>query len=295
MSGKNTLIVGAIFLILGFIATFLFFSVFKEVRYPYEARILGVDVYSMVPLHEIPSWLWIYLEKTNDRAALICNFEIAAVSYPSLNGYKISFRKGNKNAIYISKKSAVIQGTDDANLLKACHVFFCLRENITLASNLSEISSFLKDKNEIYVIYDKSLGIDGLKGYAEIMMVLGYIQSKTLKLIDYNGDGIIDEKERNKSMMEHMLKIYPFMRNGSICVPQPFKSLYQEFIPENKSYNCSNLKPAIILSLNKTREIRVEDTTLILMGDDKGLHSEAILLRDILEPEFIVVMHEKAQ
>jgi hypothetical protein len=68
---------------------------------------------------------------------------------------------------------------------------------------------------------------------------------------------------------------------------QPLNNLVQRLNGSNETFDCARISPAIVLEESDANSIGLVDSRIILKGDDRRLHSEAIILRDVLAPEWI--------
>ncbi|OYT53658.1 MAG: hypothetical protein B6U72_05185 [Candidatus Altiarchaeales archaeon ex4484_2] len=276
--------VAAFFFIIGIAAAYMFFS---TPSYSYETTIAGVTVESDVPLEGVTSWRYIDLRDSEDRDILTCNFELAAISLPDRNGHTIIVQKSDSTGIYIRKGSVLIKGDSTRNLLNACHAFACLRDNLSCPEDLDLIYRKSGEWKRINVLLDSGLGVDAVSGYGDVLGALGYLQAQTAGPRDLNNDEVITRQEMEASMEDKMLLIFPYTLNGSSCISQPFNSALQQINKTGEVFDCSTLTPSIRFLKSDINRVAIEGGNIIVEGDDIHVHTGAILLRDIITPEFI--------
>jgi len=216
---------------------------------------------------------------TKSRAELACKFELSAISIGDLRGYRIKIEHG-KTGIYLGKRDAVIRGMTDEDLLAACHVFACMRDNITCPQNFSAMKSMVDKADSVAVVLDSGAGSEAGRGYAELVGVLSYIQADR---VDTNHDSILSQEEINNNTFF----IYPFIKQNDTCTMQPMHSLIENLSKSNMSRDC-DLEDAVYVLKSDRSELKVEGSKVILSGNDKALHTEAIILRDTLDPEWVL-------
>jgi len=280
--------VAAFFFIVGIGAAYMFFST-PSVNH--EAIIAGVRIESDVPLAEVTSWRYIDLRDSKDRDILTCNFELSAISLHDRNGHSIIVQKSDSTGVYISRGSVLIEGDSPDNLLNACHAFACLRENVSCPDDLDLISSKSSEWKRINVLLDSELGVDAVSGYGDLLGALGYLQAQTAGPGDLNNDDVITRQEMEASMEENMLMIFPYTIENNSCTSQPFNSALQKINKTGEVFDCSELTPSIRLLKSDANRIAVEGDNIIVEGDDIHVHTGAILLRDIIAPEFISLLY----
>ncbi len=287
---RKTILITIIFFAIGVVVVdILFFTP----HYSYFTRVAGVEVKSDTPFSEVYGWRNIKLVDSDDGDILICNFELSAISLPDRNGHLIKIKKSNygNTGIYIHRGSVTIEGDSSYNLLNACHAFACLRDNITCPDDLSLIRKKILDLKRINVILDSNIGVDGVSGYGDTLAALGYIQAKTAKPHDLNNDGLITKNEIEDSIVQNMLLIFPYMMYGNKCKAQPFNSALQRINTTNETFNCSELTPSIRFIKSDRNRISIDGDNIIIEGDDIHIHTGAIIVRDIIAPEFILNLY----
>lgn len=269
----------ALFLII-LVASFIGIRTYSN-SYPYSAKVSGVEVRSKIPLEKIQGWVDLALENTSGGAELTCNFELAAVSVPNRRGYKIRVERGEQG-VYVREVEAYIQGKTDDELLDACHVFACLRENIKCPDNFTVIRKIIENTDDFNVIVDSDVSGAGARGYAEILGALGFLQASR---VDINKDGFLDKGE----LAVNSVFIHSYVRENKFeCVQQPLSNLVQAInMSSNNSRRDCIISPGIYVTKSGVNEIRVDGYKIILAGDDEHLHTEAIILRDIISPKWI--------
>ncbi|MFH1403103.1 MAG: hypothetical protein ABIH11_02410 [Candidatus Altiarchaeota archaeon] len=241
----------------------------------------GVRIVSEIPMKDFqtPRYEYIALyNTTNSDMELTCKFGLSAISQPSIKGYKINIESG-ETGVYLGSREAWIRGASQQDLLDSCHAFICAREGID-CPEFSSLRWFIRDAGSMSVILDSKGEMNAGRGYAEIVGVLSFMQSKR---VDVNGDGIMNQSEIDANEFF----IYPFLMENGTCSPQPFHTLVENWTGGNESYDCAGIAPSIVLEVSDEDSISVEDGRIILRGDDRALHAEAIILRDNLAPEWI--------
>ncbi|MEA1924973.1 MAG: hypothetical protein U9M95_03800 [Candidatus Altiarchaeota archaeon] len=280
--------IAAFFFIIGIGVAYM---LFHTQSYNHETTIAGVKVESDVPLEEVTSWRYIDLRDSKDRDILTCNFELSAISLHDRNGHAIIVQKSESTGIYIRQGSVLIEGDSSSNLLNACHAFACLRENVSCPDDLDLIYRKSREWKRINVLLDSRLGVDAVSGYGDLLGALGYLQAQTSGPSDLNNDDVITRQEMEESMEDKMLLIFPYSLDGSTCTSQPFNSALQQINKTGDVFDCSELTPSIRFLKSDRNRVSVEDGNIIVEGDDIHVHTGAILLRDIIAPDFIARLY----
>lgn len=240
----------------------------------------GVPIESEMPLDQLERLKQIALYNTTTRfSEYTCKFGLSAISQPSRQGYLIKFDEGPMG-VKIGRSEAVISGSTGNDLLKACHAFACLREGIDCPQDMNSLRWVVENAQSMSVIIDEEAGARAGRGFAEIEGVLSFIQSKKL---DEDEDGVFTQQEVDAN--EYF--IYPFIMENNTCRMQGFNNLVQTLDPSNRTFDCDSITPAIVLEHSGEKSISREGDRIILRGDDEALHSAAIILRDVISPEWI--------
>jgi hypothetical protein len=233
-----------------------------------ETVMYGVKVVSEFPLEKLRSAEYIALYNTTATPAeLTCKFELSAISKPDPGGYRIRIEEG-ETGIYLKDKEAYIKGATQGDMLRACHVFACLRDGVT-CPNFDALDDFLGRADHMSLILDSKAGQASGRGYAEIMGGLSYLQSKKADV-------------DNATFF-----IYPFLMKGETCEPQPLNNLVQNLTRSNETFLCSDIAPAIILAESNESAIRVVGDQVFVSGSDDQVHTGAIIVRDYIAPEWV--------
>ncbi len=266
-------VLGAILVLLFALAYFIPKPSTQQVMY-------GVKIVSEIPLERLA--LMEYLAMDNDTktpAELTCKFELSAVSKPDPSGYRVRISEGDYG-IYLRQKDADIKGRSQQEILTACHVFACLRDGIE-CPNFMLLKSLIDGSDSMSVILDEGVGAAGGRGYAEIIGTLSYIQSSK---VDTNGNEILEQDEVDANEFF----IYPFVRTSEGCLTQPFNNLVQNWSVKKETVNCDRISPAIVIEVSNKSAITVDEGgRIVLSGSDDQIHTAAIILRDVLAPEWI--------
>jgi hypothetical protein len=239
----------------------------------------GVKVVSEISKDQLKAMKNIAMyNSTATSAELTCKFELSAISIPDNRGYRITIQEGD-TGLYLKSREATIKGSTQEDILRACHVFACLRDGIE-CPNFMELDSFLRNAQSMSIILDKNVDQTGGRGYAEIVGALSYLQTKK---VDVNGDGNITQAEVDANEFF----IYPFIKDGDTCEPQPFNTMIQNWVRTNKTSKCSDIRPAIMVVSGNESAMRLVSDQLIISGDGDTIHTSSIILRDIIAPEWI--------
>ncbi|MFH1055060.1 MAG: hypothetical protein V1744_03075 [Candidatus Altiarchaeota archaeon] len=274
---------GTVILVLGCLVVLVFVLAYAFPKAAVDTTKYGVKVVSEIPLENLRRMEYIALyNDTSSPAEVTCKFELSAISKPDPNGYRVSVGEGDYG-IYVKSKEASIKGRDEEEILTACHVFACLRDGIE-CPNFMALGSFIKSADSMSVILDGSAGQATGRGYAEVVGVLGYVQSKKA---DLDGDGVISQSEVNANEFF----IYPFVKDGDSCQAMPLNNLIQNWSGDNRTTACSNIEPAIILTNSNESAIRLDGQQVIISGSDDQIHTGAVILRDFIAPDWIRRMY----
>ncbi len=253
----------------------------QPVTYQNTSMVAGIIVYSQIPLAQLQYLQNIALFNNTNKAATTCNFEISAISNKDRAGYMVFIEEGEQG-VYIQRNRAYIRGMTDKEILKACNVFCCIKEGIECSPDLWNIRDIILKEKKINIVLDNELSGSAMRGYGDILAALGYIQGEHI-MIDLNGDGRIEKWE----IEENLIKIFPHIKNGSICSPQPITTSFQKLNATNETFNCDDLSPAIILLKSDENRIDIRGNRIIISGDDEHVDSASIIIRDVISPEFI--------
>jgi len=271
--------VETVILVLGALVVVLFLLAYIVPKPAKETTEYGVKVVSEMPLEQLQRMENIALyNSTATPAELTCKFELSAISKPDIRGYRIRIQEGD-TGIYLKDKEAVIKGATQEDILRACHVFACLRDGIE-CPNFLELDSLLRNAKSMSIIVDKNIDKEGMMGYAELVGVLGFIQSKRA---DRNKDGLVDQAEVDSNEFF----IYPFIKDGEICEPQPLNNLIQNWSRSNRTSVCRDIAPAIVIANSNQSAIRIGGDQVWITGSGNTIHTGAIIVRDFISPEWI--------
>lgn len=255
-----------------------------EENFPYRQEISHVPVYSKISWENLQEKQQTTVFKNENKAAITCNFEISAISTPSKEGYEVHIERG-KQGVHLYPSSAYIKGENGEEIISSCHVFSCLFSGVKCPQKFSAVREAIVKENNLNLILDQKLGQKGLEAYTELLGVLGYLQAERA---DSNKDGVVSPQEKNKSNTF----IRPYLKNNSQCLPQQFSNLFQKNLPSNHSKNCQDIEAGIFLVKSSRAKIEVQDDKVILYGNEKTIYQEAVILRDILSPEWIRIMYK---
>ena len=271
--------------------------------FPHIANVCGVDIYSKISVTEFQTKKGVYLFTTQEGVANTCNFEISAVSTPDREGYRIHMEREPmeennlvswlyvnalgyehpKQGIYLDDNSAYIRGESDEEFLKACHIFLCLREGMDCPENLLMIRNITLNQKDIILVLDNKTGAPAVRAYAELLGVLGFVQAQ---IMDANKNGVIEQEEVD----ENKVWIYPYVMSDGSCKLQPFRSAIEILNITNDTTKC-DFRSGIYLLKSDKNEIRIEGSKVIISGDDEHIHTGAVIVRDILSPEWMRVYY----
>lgn len=257
------------------------YSNFSAKNYVYNNEVMGVRVYSMIPLTELQNYRNIALYNNSNRGAITCNFEIAAISTRDIAGYKVLIEEGEEG-LFIEGDRAYIRGKTEDEILKACNVFACLIQGIECSPQIWGMREIIIREKKINVVVDSKLRGLALQGYGDVLGALGYIQAENA-MFDLNGDGRISKEE----IEENLIKIFPHIKEDNICRVQPITTQFQKLNATNETFRCDSLRPAIVLMKSDKNVIYAEGSRLIIAGDDERVGAGAIIVRDAISPEFI--------
>lgn len=289
-------IIAIIGVILSIIAITSYFHTYA--KYPYGTVIGGVRIDSNIPLEDVQTLKTIALLNSSNNAATTCNFELSAISIrgqnsrsfdtrgaesnPDRMGYLVKIENGKKG-VHIDQGTAYIRGETDDEILDACHAFACIRDGIKCPDNFKEVRDIMLNSDQMNLILDSNVTGEGIRAYAEIMGALGYLQAV---LVDYDKDDVIEQTEVNKNSVW----IYPYIREEENCILQPFRNIIEILNATNETRDC-NIEPGIYIQMSDNNEMKIEGGKIILSGDGEHIHTEAIIVRDILSPKWVRVMY----
>ncbi|MFH1721397.1 MAG: hypothetical protein ABH950_02195 [Candidatus Altiarchaeota archaeon] len=259
-------------------------STFKDIaQLKYSKKILGVTFNSTLPFETVSSWQKLALRLSNDSAVTTCNFELAAVSTADRRATAVTIEKGSQEVI-IGEKEVFIRGANDEEILVSCHAFACLIEGLECPENILEIRKIMHGAGELSIVAENNISAAGTRAYAELLGVYGFLQSTRL---DLNKDGLIDSFEIGKGNVT----IRPYLKERDLCFPQDLRNFYQNITYVNESLEC-DISPAIYLVESEENRIEVGDGgRIVLYGKGQKLFSEAVIVRDIIAPNYILAVY----
>ena len=249
--------------------------------YPIKTVVSGATVYSKIPVEQLALWDDLALYESTAPGTLACNLELSVLRpKPQARAYGVEVEEGD-SGIFIDERKALIRGRDAGEILYNCHVVGCLLTNVSCPDDLDEIKRLMWFTEELNVVLDSNLSAQAMGAYAELMGPLGFYQ---IMKADVNKDGNLDETER----LANRLFILPYFKVNGSCVLQPLKNLVQEM---NRSLSVTrdcDMSPAIIIEESPVSEIRIDGGKIYLRGDSSALRGEAIIVGDIIAPDWIV-------
>ncbi|MFZ2456320.1 MAG: hypothetical protein WAX07_07575 [Candidatus Altiarchaeia archaeon] len=254
----------------------------------YVKNVAGVQVYSRYPLEGLANKTSaIGLHTYSAGAETTCNLELSGVlvaggAVPDRKGYDIQLERAPQE-IFLDRKGAYIRGETDDELLAACHAFICIREGLDCPKNLMEIKNVTQKNRDMVIVLDNRTGRDAVIGFVELEGVLGYLQAQ---YADTNGDGTLNQTE----VSNNKYHIYPYLMNGDTCKLMDFKSAIEELNITNDTAPCE-FRSGIFLQKAKTNGIAIDGQKIMITGDDAGIHTGAVIVRDILAPEWIRIFN----
>jgi len=185
--------------------------------------------------------------------------------------------------VLLDWKGAYIRGQTDDELLQACHAFVCLRSGISCPKNLMEIKNITQKNRDMVIVLDNRTGQDAVMGFIELEGAYGYLQAQ---YADANGDGLLNQTE----VTNNRYHIYPYIMNGDTCKLLDFRNAIEELNITNDTTPCE-FRSAVILQKSKTNGIAIDGQRIMITGDDQSIHTGAVIVRDILAPEWIRVFN----
>jgi hypothetical protein len=286
MEHKTKKIAAIIAVILIAAAAYYLYSESDKPRY--VKNVAGVMVSSRYPFEELANnTAKIGLRTYNSSAETTCNLELSGVlvargAVPDRKGYDIQLERAPQE-IFLDWKGAYIRGETDEDLLKACHVFICIREGLDCPNNLMEIKNVTLKNRDMVIVLDNRTGRDAIIGFVELQGVMGYLQAQ---YADTNGDGILNQTEVDNNKFH----IYPYVMNGDSCKLMDFRSAIEQLNITNDTAPCE-FRSGIILQKGRINGIAIDGQKIMITGDDASIHSGAVIVRDILAPEWIRIFN----
>jgi hypothetical protein len=254
----------------------------------YVKNIAGVMVYSKYPLEELANkTATIGLHTYTTGAETTCNLELSGIlvargAVPDRKGYDIQMQRAPQE-VFLDHAGAYIRGETDEELLKACHAFVCLREGLDCPKNLMEIKNVTLKNRDMIIVLDNRTGRDAIIGFVELEGVMGYLQAQ---YADTNGDGRLNQTE----VSDNKFHIYPYMMNGDSCKLLDFRSAIEQLNITNDTAPCE-FRSGIFLQKSRTNGIAIDGQKIMITGDDASIHTGAVIVRDILSPEWIRIFN----
>lgn len=265
------------------------YYLYSESNKPVYVRdIAGVPVYSRIPVESLENRTQaIGLHSYDSGAETTCNLEISGVllaggASADRRGYDIQLQRGPQK-ILLDWKGAYISGETDDELLASCHAFICLRNRLSCPKELMSIKNITRKNRDMIIVLDNRTGRDALIGFVELQGVLGYLQAQ---YADTNRDGLLNQSE----VSNNRYHIYPYMMHGDTCELLEFRSAIEQLNITNKTAPCE-FRSAIILQKSRTNGIAIDGQKIMITGDDRSIHAGAIIVRDILAPEWIRIFN----
>ncbi len=278
----------AAFVVIVAIAAAAFYAYSEYNKPRLVENVAGVPVYSRIPVDTLTNkTAAIGLHSYNSGAETTCNLELSGIlvasgSVPDRKGYDIQLERGPQE-IMLDWKGAYIRGETDDELLKACHAFICLREGLDCPKNMMEMKNASLRNRDMVIALDNRTGNDAIMGFVELEGVLGYLQAQ---LADTNGDGVLNQTE----VSDNKYHIYPYLMNGDTCKLMDFKSAIESLNITNDTTSC-NFRSGIFLEKSNTNAIAIDGMKIMITGDDSHIHTGAVIVRDILAPEWIRIFN----
>jgi hypothetical protein len=242
--------------------------------------VMGVTVYSKINLSIFMDQKVLGLHLNNGTAERTCNFELSSTALSvDPKGYDVQIQR-KPMGIFLDRKGALIMGETDDEMLQACHAFLCLRDNISCPNNLMDARELYLKNTDMVIVLDNRSGSAGIRGFTELLAELGYLQAK---LADTDKDGIVEANE----IKNNTYHIYPYIMDGNDCVLQEFNNALQSFNITNDTAPCSDFTSGIFISPSTHNRIEIEGRKILIYGDEDHLFTECVIVRDIIEPEWI--------
>lgn len=281
---KNVIMIAAVILVAAGA-----YYMYSESDKPFYVRdVAGVPVYSKIQVESLENRTEaIGLHTYDSGAETTCNLEISGVLISSGSeadrmGYDIQIQRGQMEVL-LDRKGAYIRGESDDEVLQACHAFICLQSGLNCPKNLMEIKNVTQKNRDMIIVLDNGTGRDAVIGFVELEGALGYLQAQ---YADTNGDGLLNQTE----VTNNKYHIYPYLMYGDTCQLMEFRSAIEELNITNDTTECV-FRSAIILQKSRTNGIAIDGQKIMITGDDRSIHTGAVIVRDILAPEWIRVFN----
>lgn len=268
------------------VAAFYAYSEYDKPRL--VENVAGVPVYSKIPVDSLANrTATIGLHTYSSGAETTCNLELSGVltasgSVPDRKGYDIQLERGPQQ-IVLDWKGAYIRGESDDELLKSCHAFVCLREGLDCPKNMMDMRNVTLKNRDMVIVLDNRTGSDAIMGFVELEGALGYLQAQ---LADANGDGVLNQSE----VSDNKYHIYPYLMNGDTCKLLDFRSAIETLNITNDTTACE-FRSGIILQKANSNAIAIDGMKIMITGDDSHIHTGAVIVRDIIAPEWIRIFN----
>lgn len=249
-----------------------------------EYNIHGIRVISEIPLEDLKSHRSLTMSKDSaSPEEVTCKFGLSAISTPSPGGYRIHIEEGEKG-IYLGREEARIKGSNEKEVLSACHAFACIWGEMDCPDDFLIVHEMFEKAGSVSVIIGDDVGPAAGRGYVEVIGALSYLQ--TIRA-DINRDGRIEQIEADLNEFF----IYPFLMTDAGCLGQPLHNVLQNWSGTDEAVDCEKIAPAIVIRGGDDDSMRLDGSRLILSGKDQSLHAMAIISRDIICPKWIRRMH----
>jgi hypothetical protein len=186
--------------------------------------------------------------------------------------------------IEIDERKATVRGETTPDLAESCTAFACLLSGIECPNNLLYARGITGTADAFRIVLDDGASTASVGAYTEMVGALSYLQAKRA---DVDKNGMVDEIET----AANRFYIMPYLNSNGSCRLQPMTSLLQNNNGSNKSIDCSLIRGVHIReSVENTIEV-TNDDRIILSGDLDHLLIEAIIVGNVVAPEWISALH----
>jgi len=256
-------------------------------EYNYSASVAGVSVNSTSPFDEIGAWDDLALWETEDPTEVACSLQFISITRPPQYMQYLIEYSDEFDGVRINPPKALVGGTTPAGKLASCHALSCVIAGVECPDDLFMAQAVMLNPVNYNIILPANASAPAGRAYSELVGAVSFLQAKAA---DLDGDGKLSDGE----IIASKVVIRPYFKAGDSCTLMGLNNLIQKLPASNQSISCSSLTGFFIEESN-VNEIILDGPKVTLRGDEDTIQKEAIILGNIIAPEWSTKLRSGGQ